>query len=164
MFSFTPNHTLIIGLLMLVASDISLAEDNMRFHGILLEAPPCVIQDDAIIDVFFGNNVGIHRVDGINYTKDIQYKLVCQPNSKGWILGLSVIGPQSTFDTAALQTNVNDLAIRLTQDGEPLEINKRLVISPNSPPALKAVPIKRPGSELSKGEFSVVATLLAEYQ
>ena len=164
MFSFTSNRTLMIGLLTLMANDISLAEENMRLHGVLLEAPPCVIQDDSVIDVFFGNNVGIHRVDGINYTQDIQYKLVCQPNSKGWILGLSVVGPQSTFDSAALQTNVDNLAIRLTQDGEPFEINTRLVISPNSPPALKAVPIKRPGSELSKGEFSVVATLLAEYQ
>lgn len=163
MFQSTLNNTLIISLIMLVSSNISSA-NNMKLHGILLEPPACKIQDDNVIDIFFGKNVGIHRIDGINYTQEIDYKLVCVDNVKGWVLGLSVIGPQSNFDSAALQTNVNNLAIRLTQDGKPFEINKRITITPTRPPLLKAVPIKRPGSDLPEGAFSVTATLLAEYQ
>ncbi len=163
MFPFISKSTLMISLLILVSNNIALA-NNMKLHGILLEPPACTIQDDNVIDVFFGKNVGIHRVDGINYTQEVDYKLVCAANSKGWVLGLSVIGPQSNFDSAALQTNVNNLAIRLTQNGKPFEINKRIAITPTTQPSLKAVPIKRPGSDLPEGAFSVTATLLAEYQ
>ncbi|MEY0891467.1 pilus assembly protein, partial [Providencia rettgeri] len=62
------------------------------------------------------------------------------------------------------QTNEKNLAIRITQNGQPFEINKPITITPTTPPAIKAVPIKRPGSTLTEGPFSVTATLLAEYQ
>ncbi|HDH9217362.1 TPA: pilus assembly protein [Escherichia coli] len=139
-------------------------DPNMKLFGTLLVPPPCVISDDGVIDVYFGHNVGIHKVDGINYTEAVNYKLVCDPNLKGWDLGLSIIGPKSQFDEAALQTNITDLAIHLTQNGQPFILNKRIAISPDSPPVIQAVPVKRPGSTLPEGAFEVSATLLAEYQ
>lgn len=163
MFQLKKSNSLIISLLLITTANISLAS-NMKLYGILLEPPACTIEDDNVIDVFFGNNVGIHRIDGINYTQDVNYKMVCSQNTKGWVLKLTVVGPQSTFDTSALQTNVSNLAIRLTQDGKPFEINKSITITPTTPPAIQAVPIKRPGSDLPEGAFSVTATLLAEYQ
>lgn len=76
---------------------------NMKLFGTLLVPPPCVISNNELIDVYFGHNVGIHKVDGINYTESVNYQLVCDPNLKGWDLGLSIIGPKTQFDEAALQ-------------------------------------------------------------
>lgn len=137
---------------------------NMKLFGTLLVPPPCVISNNEQIDVYFGHNVGTHKVDGINYTQPVNYKLVCDPNVKGWDLGLSIIGPKTQFDDAALQTNMTNLGIHLIQDGQPFKLNQRIAISPDNPPVLQAVPVKKPGSTLSEGAFEVSATLLAEYQ
>ncbi|MBG2801554.1 fimbrial protein [Proteus vulgaris] len=143
---------------------VSADEPNMKLFGTLLIPPPCVIENNNLIEVYFGHNVGIHRVDGINYTQPVNYKLKCDPNIKGWDLGLSIIGPKSQFDDAGLQTNIADLAIHMTRNGEPFILNERFVISPDKPPIIQAVPVKRPGSTLVEGPFEVTATLLAEYQ
>ncbi|NHB92685.1 fimbrial protein [Photorhabdus cinerea] len=140
------------------------AADNMWFHGTLLEPPPCVINDGNMIDVYFGHNVGIHKVDGVNYTQPVNYQLVCVPNTSGWSLGLTVIGPQTSFDDAALKTNITNLGIRLTLDGKAFTLNKRIPVTSQKQPVIQAVPVKRPGSTLPEGEFEVTATLLAEYQ
>ncbi|WP_434527074.1 fimbrial protein [Photorhabdus asymbiotica] len=140
------------------------AADNMWFHGTLLEPPPCVINDGNMIDVYFGHNVGIHKVDGVNYTRLVNYQLVCVPNTSGWNLGLTVIGPQTSFDDAALKTNIANLGIRLTLDGKAFTLNKRISVTSERQPVIQAVPVKKPGSRLPEGAFEVTATLLAEYQ
>lgn len=163
-YSLILNKFLFIVAFLLANISFSHAKSNMKLHGILLVPPPCELQDGGIIDVPFGKNVGIHKVDGINYTQDINYKLVCKKNEKGWDLGLTLLGPASSFDEAALQTNFKDLAIRITQNGQPFKLNERLAISVDNPPVLKAVLVKLPGSTLPEGAFEVSATLLAEYQ
>ncbi|MCC8374520.1 pilus assembly protein [Photorhabdus sp. HUG-39] len=140
------------------------AADNMWFHGTLLEAPSCVINDDNMIDVYFGHNVGIYQVNGVNYTKPVNYQLVCAPNISGWSLGLTVIGSPTSFDAAALQTNITDLGIRLTLDGKAFTLNERIPVTSQKQPVIQAVPVKKPGSTLPEGAFEVTATLLAEYQ
>lgn len=155
-----------ICLIILLNSTAVMAADspNLKLFGTLLVPPPCVISNDERIEVFFGKNVGINKVDGINYTESVNYTLVCDANLKGWDLGLSIIGPKTQFDEVALQTNIPDLGIHLTQDGKPFKLNERIAISPDSPPVIQAVPVKRPGSTLPEGAFEVSATLLAEYQ
>lgn len=139
-------------------------EPNMKLFGTLLIPPPCVIENNNLIEVFFGDNVGINRVDGINYTKPVNYTLKCDQNIKGWDLTLSIIGPKSQFDDAGLQTNMANLAIHMIRDGQPFILNERVIISPSKPPIIQAVPVRKPGSTLAKGPFEVTATLLAEYQ
>ncbi|EJD6037120.1 fimbrial protein [Morganella morganii] len=156
------QRVLLTGLLCAAAG--STAAPNMKLFGTLLVPPACTISDNGVIDVFFGDNVGVHKVDGVNYTRAVNYTLVCEDNNKGWDLGLSVTGPVSGFDDAALQTNIPDLAIHLTQNGKPFTLNKRIAVSPDNPPVIQAVPVKRPGSTLPEGAFDVTATLLAEYQ
>lgn len=152
--------------MLLVLSPLSVQADdpNLRLFGTLLIPSPCVIEDNNMIDVFFGDNVGVNRVDGVNYTQPVNYTLKCEPNISGNDLKLSIEGPKSDFDEAALQTNINDLAIRMTRNGEPFTINERFVITPDNPPAIQAVPVKRPGSALPQGAFEVIATLVADYQ
>ncbi len=138
--------------------------ENMHFSGTLRAPPPCTINHDQLVDVDFGERVGVKKVDGKNYLQTVDYRIDCQPGASGLVLGLTVTGTATGFDTAALQTNVPDLGIRLLQNGEAFTLNKRLVINAGSPPTLQAVPVKKPGVELSAGAFEVTATLLADYQ
>ncbi|VDY32778.1 putative minor fimbrial subunit StfF [Morganella morganii] len=77
-------------MLLLCAAAGSAAAPNMKLFGTLLVPPACTISDNGVIDVFFGDNVGVHKVDGVNYTRAVNYTLVCEDNIKGWDLGLSV--------------------------------------------------------------------------
>ncbi|WP_232734438.1 hypothetical protein [Serratia sp. TKO39] len=42
---------------------------DMQFRGTLIAPPPCTLNDDGIIDVDFGDRVGINKVDGVNSDK-----------------------------------------------------------------------------------------------
>ncbi|BEM84350.1 fimbrial protein SteE [Serratia marcescens] len=140
------------------------AAENMHFSGTLIMPPPCTINQGQLVDVDFGERVGVKKIDGKNYLQTVDYHIDCQPGISGLVLGLTVTGTATGFDTAALQTNEPDLGIRLLQNGEAFPVNKRLVINAGSPPTLQAVPVKKPGVELSAGTFEVTATLLADYQ
>ncbi|OKB64580.1 pilus assembly protein [Serratia marcescens] len=138
--------------------------DNMKFYGTLIEPPPCTINDGGEVDVDFGNRVGVTKVDGNNYLQPVNYQITCKSGASSWKMTLTVIGTPTTYDAAALKTNVTDLGIRLLRDGKAFELNKPVDITLNSPPRLEAVPVKRPGSALSEGTFEATATLLAVYQ
>ncbi len=56
-------------MLLLCAAAGSAAAPNMKLFGTLLVPPACTISDNGVIDVFFGDNVGVHKVDGVNYTR-----------------------------------------------------------------------------------------------
>ncbi|QDI20297.1 pilus assembly protein [Serratia marcescens] len=142
----------------------SQAAENMHLFGTLIAPPPCSINNDQLVDVDFGERVGVTKVDGKNYLKTVDYRITCEPGVSGLVLGLTVTGPQTGFDAAALQTNLPDLGIRLLQGGEAFIINKRIVISADHPPVLQAVPVKKPGAVLEPKPFEVTATLLADYQ
>ncbi|WP_244665759.1 fimbrial protein [Serratia marcescens] len=139
------------------------ATADMVFYGTLNAPPPCTINNGQTVEVDFGDRVGVSKVDGKNYLQLINYRITCEQGGGGMALGLTLFGPVSGFDTAALQTNIPDLAHRILQNGQPLELNKRIDIAIDSPPMLQAVPVKRAGAELPSGEFSVTATLLADY-
>lgn len=139
--------------------------ENMHFSGTLIMPPPCTINQGQLVEVDFGKRVGVKKVDGKNYLQTVGYSIDCdEPGISGLVLGLTVTGAATGFDTAALQTNVPDLGIRLLLNGEAFTLNKRLAINAGSTPTLQAVPVKKPGVELGAGAFEVTATLLADYQ
>ncbi|MNP84764.1 hypothetical protein D3C76_1842150 [compost metagenome] len=59
---------------------------------------------------------------------------------------------------------MDDLAVRLLQNGKRFTLNNPIPIKLNAPPRLEAVPVKRPGATLKEGAFEATATLLAVYQ
>lgn len=136
---------------------------EMVFYGTLNRPPVCTINDGQKIDVDFGEKVGVNKVDGNNYLQEINYPMSCEPGVTGMALGLTFYGAVSSFDKAALQTNMPDLAIRILYNGQPFELNKRINISLGNLPKLEAVPVKKIGSNLTSGAFSVTGTLLADY-
>ncbi|MHC8339464.1 fimbrial protein [Pseudomonas sp. HLT2-19-2] len=137
---------------------------NLFLSGELVEPPSCTINEGQVIDVAFGQNIAIRKLDGVNYRQTINYKIHCDVSQLEWSLSLKISGDATTFNPAALQTSVAGLGIEMLQDGKPLALNKALAIDPNHPPALQAVPVKDPAVELAATAFEVTATLTAEYQ
>ncbi|RJF55499.1 fimbrial protein [Serratia inhibens] len=140
------------------------AEINTIFYGALNEPPPCIINNGELVDVDFGDRVGVRKVDGQNYIQTVNYRITCESGISGMAMGLKLTGNATGFDSAALQTNITDLGIRLLQNGQPFVLNQRINIDAANPPVLQAVPVKKQGVELKAGAFTVTATLLADYQ
>ncbi len=140
------------------------AKENMNFYGVLIEPPPCSINNGNLIDISFGDKVGVSKVDGNNYLQQISYQIVCEAGSAPWNMTLEIVGTSTDYDNAAIKTNMPDLGIRILQNGQAYEVNKPIKINALNPPKLEAVPVKRPGSMLKEGEFEATATLLAIYQ
>lgn len=137
---------------------------NAQFHGVLQVPPACTINNGNLIEINFGDKVGVNKVDGENYQQAINYQINCNPGSPEWSLGLSFNGSATNFDTAAVQTNVNGLGVRIKQGGQPFVMNQRISINALAPPILVAVPVKDPKVELVEGTFEATATLQADYQ
>lgn len=140
----------------------------MSFKGMLIEPPPCTIisiNNGDRIDVDFGNRVGVNKVDGVSYRRNINYQIRCEDvgNSNG-VLMLILSGNAAGFDSQALRTNKENLGIRIYQNDKPFTPNSALKINLANQPLLEAVPVKKVGTKLSEGAFEAWATLRAEYQ
>lgn len=136
---------------------------NLTFDGTMIEPPACLINSGSNIEVDF-KEVGIKKVDGVNYRERLSYAITCEAGTLPWEMVLRVEGVATTFESSALQTSVPDLGLQFFQNDIPLELNKGLVINPAAAPVLDVVPIKRAGTSLSQGDFSASATLLVKYQ
>ncbi|AOE97959.1 fimbrial protein [Serratia marcescens] len=153
------------GILLLMAlSGAAGAADNMSFSGTLIEPPPCTINDGGEVEVDFGNRVGVTKVDGVNYLQPVNYRVSCTPGASAWSMTLEVVGTPADYDEAAIASNVEDLAVRLLQNGKRLILNQPIAVRLDALPTLEAVPVKRPGATLREGAFEATATLLAVYQ
>ncbi|NMY39626.1 MULTISPECIES: fimbrial protein [unclassified Pseudomonas] len=153
-----------LALLVLCTAGINAAASaNLAFTGTLVEPPLCTINNGNTLTIDF-KDVGVNKVDGINYRLPMNYTITCAGSTLPWEMVLTVKGTASSFESAAVQSSVTDLGIKLLQNGQPFQLNTPIVINPATPPALEAVPVKRPGSTLKSGGFSAAATLMAEYQ
>ncbi|WP_368925987.1 fimbrial protein [Serratia marcescens] len=150
-------------LLLIVSSKSGQAATSLNMTGTIIAPLACVINGEKAIDVNFGDEVLTTRVDGINYKKKIEYTLVCKNNVSNAIR-MKVMGSPTSFTSSALETDKENLGVQLQADDKPLAINSWLnFIYPNNP-KLQAVPVKKPGGELSGGTFVAIATLLVDYQ
>lgn len=150
--------------LLLILSRPLYAADNMLFSGTLIQPPPCKINEGGMIDVDFGERVGVNKVDGVNYLQTLNYNITCEKGANGLDLTLTLSGEKTIYDSAAIQTDVTDLGIRVLQNGDPFILGRPVIIDSKAPPTLQAVPVKTPGASLKKGAFKATATLKAEYQ
>nr|WP_237141150.1 fimbrial protein [Serratia inhibens] len=126
-------------------------------------SPPCIINGGRIIEVDFGNEIIITRIDGSNYTQTVGYSLECKGNSSN-AMKLQVQGNAAVFEQGALQTSVADLGIVLKANGAVLAVNDWVDFTYPNVPQLQAVLIKRAGATLNGGEFAASATLKVDYQ
>jgi hypothetical protein len=138
------------------------ASATATLKGNLVKTPDCHINNDNIINVSFGN-VGVNKVDGIQYSRSIDYTVHCDSNSDKHLY-LSVKGTKVDWDDSAVTTSVDNLAIEIRQNGKPLTLGSDLSIDLNAPPSLTAVPVKNSGQTLTAENFEAGATLVAFYQ
>ncbi|MBE4916813.1 fimbrial protein [Enterobacter cloacae complex sp. P6RS] len=140
------------------------AEDNMFFHGTLV-TPPCTIQNGQEIDVAFGEDLGINKIDGVNYRQNVNYRIVCDTHYMPNELAVVVDSTQPTiFDSSAVQTTKNGLGVRIFVASQPATFGTRIAVKdPNSPPEIEAVPVQDPGITLDEGAFDATMTLRVDY-
>ncbi|WP_233268373.1 fimbrial protein [Pantoea sp. BAV 3049] len=137
---------------------------NVYIKGVIVQPPPCTINDNSPIDVSFGDNLLTSKVDGSNYLKTINYTLTC-PGASSNNIKLSIQGTVADFsDQSALQTNMADLGVELQNNGQIIKVGEWVNFTYPTLPVLQAVPVKRPGSTLGVGEFSAGATMVVDWQ
>jgi len=146
----------------------SIAETaDMKFHGILIEPPPCHIKGidgGKMIDVDFGDRVGINKVNGINYLQTVPYQIECDDNPHKFGLTLEIIATATAFDPMAIKSNIDSFGIRVYQGSKVFELNRPISITKDNQPTLTAVPVKDVGQTLEPKPFTATATLVAAYQ
>jgi len=138
-------------------------EIDVNFRGKLIIPPPCEFNDGVKKDINF-LDVGINKVNGINYQQTIDYVITCEDKSPQWAMTLTLSGDKAVFLDGTIQTDVDGLGIQITIDGKPMMLGEDFPINPAALPELKAVPVKKSGTELQEGKFNATATLLAQYQ
>lgn len=162
--NITLHTLLLVGLASLNTFAQEKGDADMTFHGTLIAPPPCTINNGNRIDVDFGPQVGISKVDGVNFRQIMNYQISCEQGVKGsGALRLTLSGNAAGFDKNALLTNKENLGIQVYQNDQPFTPGSTLKIDPNNPPRLEAVPVKKKGAMLAEGEFEAWATLSADY-
>ncbi|WP_455872361.1 fimbrial protein [Serratia proteamaculans] len=129
----------------------------------IVAAPPCVINDNNLIEVNFGDDVLTIRVDGKAYKKKpVTYSVNCGGPSSA--VKMLIEGSGADFDSEVLQTDQTDFGIALLNNDRGYPINTWINFDTSDPPKLEAVPAKRVGARLQGGAFSAGATMKVEYQ
>ncbi|OKB68843.1 exotoxin [Serratia marcescens] len=124
--------------------------------------PPCVINNDRVIDVEFGE-VMTTRIDGNNYRVPVNYTLSCVGASSN-LMKMKLEGYGAGFNSTLLATSIAGLGIQLQQGDQKLAPNTWLNFTYPNKPELWAVPVKQSGVALSGGEFYSGAVIQVAYQ
>lgn len=131
---------------------------------VTIVAPPsCVINDNRPIEVDFGNEVAISRLDGNSYRQPVKYTLVCKGLTAN-AMKMQIQGTGAGFDSAVLATNKADLGIMLLNDDKKLAVNSWQNFTYPTTPTLQAVPVKKAGAKLTAGGFTAGASMRVDYQ
>lgn len=142
--------------------------ENLELKGTLITPPPCTLNGGNTIGVHFGDRIGINKVASGIYRQPVNAGLVCEPGTASWQLTLTWTGNPADFDTTDHATVVSEqqavLGVKLYADGKPLALDEALAVGGTTMPALEAVLVQAPDSELDDGPFTARATLRAEYQ
>lgn len=129
----------------------------------IVAPPPCVINDNNLIEVNFGNDVITTRIDGSYKKQPVVYSAGCI-NALNNAMKMQIQGTGASFDSDVLKTNRDDLGVALLRNGNRQPINAWVNFTYPVLPTFEAVPVKRAGATLSGGAFSAGATMMVEYQ
>ncbi|MBK0469656.1 fimbrial protein [Klebsiella aerogenes] len=138
-------------------------QTNLRLHG-TIQVIECTINNGVDKEVSFGGAVGTHRIDGIRYKQSIPFEVACTNAEDSEIsqLKLTIEGEKTTFDSAAVKTNIDGFGIQFQQNEKPIELNKSFYFKYNSIPNLTAVPVKDKNAELDAADFYASVKLIVE--
>ncbi len=134
---------------------------NLIFYGdLMFHMPYCKINEGKALEVTFGTVVS-DRIDGVNYLTDIPWTFTCTESRLD--VTLQYIGTTS-FTSDAVMTSIDGLGVELQQNGEVFRPGDIISFKEDSPPTLKAVPVKDPSKILAEGHFDAFAVLVMEIQ
>ncbi|MDM3379284.1 fimbrial protein [Citrobacter sp. Cb003] len=143
--------------------NVHASEQEVHFLGMLIEAPPCVINENKMIKVNFGSDIMTTRIDGVNYKKPIDFGLDCSQAASN-SQKLRIRGDTALFDNSVLYGNKTGLGIAIYNGSVKLPIDQWVNFTMPNVPSLSAVLVKQNGITLSGGPFSVLASLVVDYQ
>ncbi|MFC0227460.1 fimbrial protein [Serratia aquatilis] len=139
---------------------------TVNITGTVLAGPACNVVGNVNnqIEVDFGNNLQTTLINGSNYATPVSFTMSCTGNPSTLRLRFVRTGGGNSFDSNVLATNFPDLGIKLLRpDNSALNLGAWFTFAYSAtPPAIKAVPVKRPGATLPGGFFGASATLEME--
>lgn len=137
----------------------------VNIRGTMLTTPDCTVNGNDNIDVDFGDDVVISRIDGSSYKKtQLIYSLVCTSLAKQG-LKITINGTPASFDNALIATDKEGLGIQILLDGVvPIEPGSSISFVYGAAIALWAAPAMQAGANLTASKFSGAATLVFDYQ
>lgn len=141
------------------------AAENLQFNGTLIAPPICTVNNQETLEIDF-SNVWIDKIDGNNYKKPVGLSVECDYDNQDNAIQMTLTfgGSPSSFNPAAIATDIKGLGIAIAQNGVPLTIGKALVVNEQNMPLLEAVPVKESGASLKENAFEAWATIKVEYQ
>lgn len=162
------NKAIIFGLLCIIPVSLAaLAEDNTAIITVTVtvNAAPCEINNNQLIDVDFGDSVITTDVAKGTVEKPVNYTLDCANADQNKTLAMRISGAGADFDDKVLKTSIPELGVKMKADGADYPLNSNLTLaSATSKPALTALLVQQPGARLPTGGFTAGATMTVDYQ
>jgi len=149
-------------------STVSKADIKAEFKGVLIDAPPCKINGDTLLDYDF-KDVIIQQIKGDFYQKTQSVEVKCSSVSSNNI-NLTLNGTTMAGKDNILQTNVSGLGVALLNgdDDAEIKIGKAIPLMLGSGGEatfnLKAIVVNPDNTKLANNsDFSATATLTTSY-
>lgn len=161
--SVTSGGVIVCSWLLLTVSPAVMAQVDVQIRGVIVAPPTCVINGGKTLNVPFGNDLLTTRVDGVNYRREVPYSVTCTGQTSN-DMTLKLQGAGAAFDASILTTSHRDLGIQLFINGAAWTLNTTTKFTYPTLPKMEAVPVKKPASTLSAGEFTASATLVVALQ
>lgn len=132
--------------------------------GVTVLGKPCVINNNDIISVDFGN------IPSLVIDKEqaefvlLKYSLDCNESVED-VLEMTINGTPASFEdnNSTLQTSIADLGIFMTANGNLVTLNKPFQFNVKNKPELMAKLVKKKGGTLTYGDFTASGSISVNY-
>lgn len=135
----------------------------INITGTLVDTPECVVNGNDIVDIDFGNDVLISRINSGNYKKQIAYSAICGAVAQNG-LTITIRGKDAGFGSGLLGAGKEGLGIRLYEDTNIVSAGEEIQFDYPNFPNLYAELVKDDKSTMSTGEFLGSATMVIGFQ
>lgn len=131
--------------------------------GTVIAPPACKINNGNIIKVDFSDVLST-RIDGVAYSKPVNYNIDCSKRPTD-LMKMTLVGNPALFDASLVETNIAELGIGFRYNGNKLALGQEVkFVYPNAP-QFEAVPVRDLSKALTQGgEFRAGVTLRFDYQ
>ncbi|MDN8542235.1 fimbrial protein [Erwinia sp. ACCC 02193] len=128
----------------------------------VVQSASCQLNEGKNVEVSFGDQVDIAKINGTNYQSEIAYNFSCKQQGKNAVT-LQIDGTGADFGQGMLYVQPG-LAIKIMNDGKLQPVNTSFAIDGTDPPVLMAVLVKNTAASLTPGYFEATATIKAVYE